>query len=614
MKTRTYLLLMLLAIVIPVVLLSILGLSMLLSFEREMRIRSIQELANATSLLIDSEIGKAEASLRLVANSRELRNDEFDELYKQLSATNTPLSWTLIADYEGNGLINTLVPYGTALTQNSGPWAARIFDSQQTQVGGYFLGSKSKRGVVSVNVPAPAASGKKYVVTQIFDPNYFNKVFRQTAINPSWIIGVSDADGISIARSKNAAQFVGKRVRSELFEATRVQASGVIKHPTREGIEVYDMFVKSRLTNWTVAIGVPVEEIESAARLTTWYVAIALVTVLGGALGLAVFFARRIDNALDDATAAARALAHGEITGISHSRLREADMLLRALHTTSLALSRESSARATLEVEREELLRSERAARLHAEAQDRAKDSFLSMLSHELRNPLAAISNAVSVIRFPKVPEANRERAWEIVSRQLAHLTHMVDDLLEVRRVLTGRVELQRSRLNVGELVRFCCDARIMGSEHQHHWAVIAADAWTMGDRARLMQVFDNLLANAVKYTPQGGEISVRCTAGEETITVEVSDTGQGMSASLIPTIFDSLVQGPTTIARTQGGLGLGLTIARSLVEMHGGTLTAASPGVGQGSTFTVQLPVLAEAGGAVSPDEQSRLRISEGG
>lgn len=569
---------------------------MLLSFEREMRLRSIQELANSTSLLIDSEIGKAEASLRLVANSRELRNDEFDELHRQLSATNTPLNWTLIADYEGNGLINTLVPYGTALTQNSGPWAARIIDNQQTLVGGYFIGATSKRGVVSVNVPAPASTGKKYVVTQIFDPNYFSKVFQQAATNPSWIIGVFDADGISIARSKNAAQFVGKRVRPELFAASRSQASGVIQHPTREGIEVYDMYVKSRLTNWTVAIGVPVEEIESAARLTTWYVTIALVTVLGVAVGLAVFFARRIDNALRDATAAAHALAHGGITETSHSRLREADMLLRALHTASLALSRESSARATLEGEREELLRSERAARLHAEAQDSAKDNFLSMLSHELRNPLAAITNAMSVIRFPKLPEKDRERAWEIVSRQLAHLTHMVDDLLGVRRLLTGRVELQRSRVNVGELVRFCCDAKNMGSLQQHQWSVIAGDAWTIGDRARLMQVFDNLLANAVKYTPHGGEISVRCEADEEMITVEVSDTGLGMSASLIPTIFDSLVQGPTTIDRTQGGLGLGLTIARGLVEMHGGTLTAASPGVGRGSTFTVQLPVLIES------------------
>ncbi|HEX8602124.1 MAG TPA: histidine kinase dimerization/phospho-acceptor domain-containing protein, partial [Pseudoduganella sp.] len=429
MKTRTYLLLMLVAIIVPVAGLATFGLSMLLQFEREARLHALEEIANSTSLLIDNEIARAEAAIRVAANSREIRTDDFQALHRLLGATRTsPLSWTMVADYAGTGLLNTLVPYGTPLARNTGPWAARIYDAQQTRVGGYFIGASSKRGVVSVNVPVPATAGKKYVVTQIFDPHYFNKVFQRQVLQPGWIIGIFDANGISIARNRNADQFVGKHVRPELREASRRQPKGILRHPTREGIEVYDTFVRSSLTNWTVAIGVPVQEIESAARLTTWYAGGALLAVLGGAFSIAFLFARRIDRALKGATSAAQALARGTVVQVTPSGLQEADGLLQVLHHTGLALAHESAIRAALENEREELLAGERSARLRAEAQDQAKDNFISMLSHELRNPLAAITTAVAVTREPAMPAANREKAWNIVARQLAHLTHMVGD------------------------------------------------------------------------------------------------------------------------------------------------------------------------------------------
>jgi signal transduction histidine kinase len=502
------------------------------------------------------------------------------------------LSWTLVADHAGSGVINTLVPYGTPLAKNTGKWAAAIYDAQQTKVGGYFIGASSKRGVVSVNVPVPAAAGKKYVVVQIFDPNYFNRVFQRHVLKPGWIVGIFDANGISIARNRRADQFVGKLVRPELREASRRQPGGIVRHPTREGIDVYDTYVRSSLTNWTVAIGVPVEEIESAARLATWYAGAALLAILGGALGIAVFFARRIDRALKGATSAAQALAQGSVVQVTPSGLQEADGLLHVLHRTGLALAHESAARASLEDEREQLLAMERSARLRAEAQDDAKDNFISMLSHELRNPLSAITTAVSVLRMPEMPAPNREKAWHIVTRQLAHLTHMVGDLLDVRRVLSGNVTLRTTRVNLGELVKFCCDSKMVANAKDHAWDVAVADATTVGDANRLTQIVDNLLTNAVKYTPEGGRITVRALPAGQEVLIEVSDTGVGIAPDVLPTIFDSLVQGPTTIDRSQGGLGLGLSIARGLVHMHGGTITAESDGPGEGSTFTVRLPL----------------------
>ncbi len=584
---------MLAAIIVPVACLSMLGLSMLLRFEREARIHSIEEVARSTSLLLDSEIAIAEASINNIANSQDIATDNFERLHRLLSATRkSPLSWTLIADYEGNGLMNTYVPYGTPLARKSGTWAAKVYDSQKTKVGGYFVGASSKRGVVSVNVPLPLSAGKKYVVTQIFDPNYFNKVFRRSTLPDNWIVGVFDAKGISIARNKGADRLVGSPVRPELHEAALRRQSGLLRHATREGIEVYDFFVRSELTDWTVAVGVPVADIEAASRVAAWSAATALLLVLGGAFGIAVFFGRRIDKSLANATLAAHALARGEVTPVTRSQLKEADVLLGELHRTSVDLARESAARMALEGERERLLEGERTARRLAEAQSDAKDHFLAMLSHELRNPLAAISGAVSVIRLPAMAPQNRDKAWEIVTRQLRHLTRMVEDLLDVRRVLSGKVTLAKEPVDIGSLLAFCCDSRSIAGAKRHDWRVQTMQAWVRGDRMRLEQVVDNLLVNAIKYTPEGGTIAVRNTVADGVVVIEVRDTGAGMAPEVLPTIFDSLVQGPTTIDRAQGGLGLGLSIAKGLAEMHGGSITAHSEGLGRGSVFIVRLPL----------------------
>ncbi|CAH0265899.1 Alkaline phosphatase synthesis sensor protein PhoR [Massilia sp. Bi118] len=588
---------MLVAIIVPVAGLSILGLSMLLRFEREARIHAIEEVARSTSLLIDSEIAIAEASINNIANSQDIASDNFERLHRLLSATRkSPLSWTLIADYEGNGLMNTYVPYGTPLAKKSGSWAAEVYDSRKTRVSGYFVGASSKRGVVSVSVPLPVSAGKKYVVTQIFDPNYFNKVFKRSNLPASWIVGVSGVKGLTIARSRNAERFIGEPVRPELRAASQASYSGVLRHPTREGVEVYDVFVRSELTGWTVAIGVPVAEIESASRLTAWSAAMALLVVLGGAVGIAFLFARRIDKSLGNATLAAHALARGEVTPVTRSQLKEADVLLGELHRTSVALSQESAARMALEHERERLLDSERAARRQAEAQSEAKDTFLSMLSHELRNPLAAISGAIAVIRLPNMAPARLDKAWEVAQRQLRHLTRMVEDLLDVRRVLSGKVTLATERVDIGKLLRFCCDSRSMAETKRHRWDVQTVEAWVLGDRTRLEQVVDNLLVNAIKYTPEGGSITVRNAIEDGMVVLEVLDTGVGIDAEVLPTIFDSLVQGPTTIDRSQGGLGLGLSIAKGLVDMHGGAIAAGSEGLGKGSAFSVRLPLAADS------------------
>jgi signal transduction histidine kinase len=168
----------------------------------------------------------------------------------------------------------------------------------------------------------------------------------------------------------------------------------------------------------------------------------------------------------------------------------------------------------------------------------------------------------------------------------------MVEDLLDVRRVLSGKVTLSKERVDIGKVLAFCCDSRRMAETRPHDWRVQVEEAWVLGDRTRLEQVVDNLLVNAVKFSPAGGTIIVRNYSEDGMAVIEVADAGVGIAAEVLPTIFDSLVQGPTTIDRSQGGLGLGLSIAKGLVQMHGGSIVAHSEGLGKGSVFTLRLPL----------------------
>jgi signal transduction histidine kinase len=292
---------------------------------------------------------------------------------------------------------------------------------------------------------------------------------------------------------------------------------------------------------------------------------------------------------------AAQALAGGVPLTTVPTRVAEVDMLLGGLRDTSADLAQERAARQRLQDEREALLRSEQDARRQAEAQSNAKDAFLAMLGHELRNPLAAIAGAVQVLNLPGVKPELAAHAREISRRQVRHLSRIVDDLLDVRRILSGKVSLRRQRIDAGALLRQCCEARKLADAGAHVWETGVDQLWLDADPTRLEQIFDNLLHNAIKYTSPGGAISVRAHAAGGEAVIEIVDTGVGIDADTLPMIFDALVQGPTGIDRAQGGLGLGLALVKELTLLHGGSVGAHSEGPGKGSTFTLRLP-LAEA------------------
>ena len=596
MKTRTYLFLMAGAILLPVAIASWIGLSMLLDWERESRLRSVREMARATAFQIDREIAAAEASLRAVAYSEGMRQRDYARLHRWTSSTNAnnAQSWTVLYDRNGRELFTTQAPVGTKLLSKSREWAGQVSPAGGTLVSGYFVDEYSGRPSVSVSVPAPLEGGQYNIVSQIFDVRFFERILRHDAIGDDWKVGIFDRDGVAIMRNRGS-DTLGQPMGADFLAATRAASHGVFRHVTQDGRDVYGVFTRSKSSDWTIVIGVPVAQIEAAARTATWYAALVLVLLLGLAVVIALYLGRTLERALSQAAAAVSLLATGAIALPARTRVEEVDALVEGLATTSEALARESQVRKSLQEERELLLVSEQQARRLAEAQSRAKDDFLAMLGHELRNPLAAISGAMSVLDMPNLKPHIAANARDISRRQMRHLTCIVDDLLDVQRILSGKIVLHRARIDLGAIVRSSAEAKALVDAGAHAWSIEAiSDAWVDGDHTRLEQVVDNLLHNAVKYTPKGGRVDVRVWRDGDHVALSVSDTGVGIAPELHPVIFDVLVQGPTSIDRGQGGLGLGLALVKQLTALHGGTVAVHSDGSGKGSCFVVRVPATA--------------------
>jgi signal transduction histidine kinase/CheY-like chemotaxis protein len=246
-------------------------------------------------------------------------------------------------------------------------------------------------------------------------------------------------------------------------------------------------------------------------------------------------------------------------------------------------------------------------ARLFAEmlAAGRSKDEFLAMLAHELRNPLSPMLHAIELLRQRGGDDAVRGRALEMLGRQARNMARLIEDLLDASRITRGRIELQLEPVEVGALAARVLEATAPAIEARgHHLAVELPPEpiWLAADPIRLEQILANLLNNAAKFTPPGGRIEVAVAREPEAVALSVRDDGEGIPAELLPRIFDLFVQADQSLARSHGGLGIGLSLVRSLVGLHGGSVTARSDGPGRGSEFVVRLP----ADGAAAPRPES--------
>jgi signal transduction histidine kinase len=235
---------------------------------------------------------------------------------------------------------------------------------------------------------------------------------------------------------------------------------------------------------------------------------------------------------------------------------------------------------------------------------DRRKDEFLATLAHELRNPLTPIRNAVHILKKKYGPQFPDAPLFAMVQRQVDHLVRLVDDLLEVSRISSGKVDLRQENVSVSDFLRHAlesCQPLIENKRHRVTVKVADEPLQVFGDSVRLAQIAANIINNAAKYTPPGGRIEIDAARGDDEVVLRVRDNGVGISADMMPRVFDLFAQTDDQIRLSEGGLGIGLALVRSLVEIHGGRVEARSAGVGRGSEFIVSLPLADRAYPAAS-------------
>lgn len=606
MQVRPLLLLVCASILAPVFLAAVVAVEKVREGERQAAIRGLRETVRATSLLVDGEIQRSMGVLSALGDSAHLKGGDLPGFYKEAARLNRmPDVWTLLLDGHGRQVLNTIVPYGTPPPPPVAQERVRqVLNTQQPLVTDLIVGPVTKKLLTTLYMPAASDGNNRYVVAQAFSVDHWKKVTLLPQGRSDLTIAVIDRQGRFIARSKKSNELLGKQARPELVAAAAASDEGLIRHKTLEGTDSYDAFVHSKLTGWTIAVAAPVDSIEASATQAVLWLVAGVGTALALAAGAAVFFGRQFAEAIDTATLAARSLRDGVTPVVPRTLLQEVNTLNESLVHAGHVLATEKASRESLEAERTQLLANETAARERAQAENAAKDKFLALLGHELRNPLAAINGATEVLIRRASDPAVLERYLGMIKRQSRHLIHIVNDLLDVSRMLSGKIALDTRPLNLADSVRSCVDAMrtsssatsgasgTTGVTERCRIELHAGDVWIHGDPTRVEQILNNLLSNALKFSTPDGLIDVKVYAsGEQEAVIVLTDSGAGISPELLPHIFEPFVQGPALAGQVHSGLGIGLALVKQLVELHHGSIHASSAGAGLGCTFLMRFP-----------------------
>jgi signal transduction histidine kinase/ActR/RegA family two-component response regulator len=599
MKIRAYIALCVLAILVPVILFSWVAMSDMQKSAREDAIRGLKESAHSTALIVDRELYSAETALKVLRSSAYLANGDYAHFYEQAKTVNVGNSrWVTLVAESGQQLVNTRVPYGTPLpapTPRRAEDTRRQLETGKTFVSDLVPGSVNDALRTEITVPVQTRDGKRYLLGVVFSTDHFGSAIADNRTPKEWVIAIIDGKGKFISRSLDPANKIGLPARPELVAAAQAQHSGEIQHPTLEGMESYDAFTHPSIGPWFVAVAAPVDGIQAAARRAAGLALLGLGIALLCSTLVASIFARKLLKSIKRATVSAALLGAGETPTHYHSGLVEVDQLHDSLGRAAAMLVAEKARREAAETERQSLLASERAARSLAERQNKAKDDFLAMLGHELRNPLSAISASISLIRLAGSSSVQAERALQVIARQSGHLGRIVEDLLDTARMMAGKVVLSPVCMDLGAAVRSALEAQSTAGNLRHLTVEIDTEpTWIEADPTRIDQMVTNLLTNAGKYTPPGGSIHIEVKPEAGNGVLRVTDTGVGMEPALLSTVFEPFVQGQRPLDRAGGGLGIGLTMVKNLAELHGGSVRAESAGPSKGSRFTLTLPLTA--------------------
>ena len=549
---------------------------------------NLQRLTNLAAANEAQSIESARQMLRDVASIPDLMGDQAhcSRLLANIQRQNP--------DYANLGLIQlsgdvtcSAIPSKTPVNLADRPHFRRAVHLRRFVAGGYVFGRVIQKHTINLTYPLlDEGQQVQAVVFAALDLTQLDRFVADIKLPPGSLLLTADSEGRIISRKPNPEQWFGKPVWPEMRAAMAGEPGKPVLLTGPDGVERLHRFARvgnNGLSDYTVTIGIPAAEITAVARHDQLLDLLALAATLGLAL-LAAWFVgdvlvlRRVKRLATTANSIASGTL-GARSGIIYGK-EEISELARALDAMA------------------ESLQEKEVQHLKAESQlreaDQRKDEFLAMLAHELRNPLAPISAGAQLLQSGHATPEAVQRTAGIIVRQVHHMTRLVDDLLDVSRVTRGLVTLTRVPLNVVSVVADAVEqAEPLMKSRQHRFEVALPDAPLIvsGDHKRLVQVLVNVLNNAAKYTPPGGAIKLTVRAENGSVKLIVSDNGIGMSAELRGRVFDLFAQADRNSDRSQGGLGLGLALVKSLVELHGGSVAVDSEGDQKGSVFVISLP-----------------------
>ena len=570
---------------LPLAILALWSLHMADQYQQREQERAMLDQARALSSAVDAELDGSIATLASMARTPAMDAGElrsyYDAARAQVAAQPEWLA-VILTDADGTILFRTTSPFGTPGGRVADPESLKqLLAVQRPLVGRVTFGPRG-RAAFPVRVPIRDQAGRLYALTAVIQPDRILRVIERQQIPNGSVIGVFDASGAVVARSLNHVRTVARPPSASLVALIRQAApEGVAPTTTLEGEAVVSAYTRVSHYGWTVAVGVPQGAVGAAAFRSVAIYGFGLAASLLASIGAAWLLSARIARTFRNLQAGTAALGAGEHASLAPSRVKEFILMGQAIEAAA-------AQRAAHEAERSRLLASLEEALAASHEASRTKDEFLAMLGHELRNPLSPIVASLDLMDLRGDPSSARERT--IMRRQVQHMKRLVDDLLDVSRIATGKMAFDLQPLNLAELVRHAATVR-PGLTVE----LAAPEAlWVAGDENRLAQVVSNLLSNAERFG--NGTVRIGLNACDGWARLEVADQGIGMPPELLARVFEPFYQAPQQLARSTGGLGLGLAIVRKIVELHGGRIRAHSDGPGCGSRFVVELPLSAES------------------
>jgi signal transduction histidine kinase/ActR/RegA family two-component response regulator len=597
LRFQSHLINLVMAVLVPMFIFSVVMIVMHVQQARSTRSELLRNMALEAAERVDSHLRRTVAGLQTLGQSDALSNHDLRAFHALADRLVKAERWDHIAllGPSGEHFLNTRKPFGSKLAPlnrpdlpmkaaaSRQPLVSDITDSLKA-----IAGEGKPDGFLTVlYVPVVQRETVKYVIAVAIEPATWQKLIQDPMGNAEGMEAVLlDPQSKVIAgtyQNGNGPE-VGSIQRVSVDASVNEQASSSGHVTSVGGQSAYAASYKTEVAGWTVLTFAPTETFDSPFRQTTLFMAGAFLLLLLTGLWAALLLGRRTASSISQLVASVRAVAAGGAPLPLKSSIAEVTEASQAVNETAALLA---------------------ARRSELEAADQAKNKFLAVLGHELRNPLAPIRNCVQLLKQVEPGSQTALSAVDVIDRQSAHLSRLVDDLLDVTRIDHGKIELRNEVLDLGQLLQGTVDdARGLLEQAGIVLTLDLPPAPVLAncDRVRLAQIVGNLLHNARKFTPRGGHIIIRLTREDPLAIVEVRDNGSGILPEHLEKIFDLFAQEQPSGAGGNTGLGIGLALTRKLVKLHGGTITATSAGRGQGSTFRIELPAVfvePEDGGA---------------